>query len=61
VTPAAVAARKTAIAAEEAKLVAETKEVEVELGEPGASFLAEGEETSDVQSRRGRKPKQATV
>lgn len=42
VTPAGIAARKVAIEAEEARIAAETKAVDLELGTAG-SFLGEGE------------------
>lgn len=50
VTPAGIAARKEAIAAEEARIAAETKTVEENLGAENATFTGEGEQVPDLPS-----------
>lgn len=49
VTPMGVAARNKAIAAEEAKIAAETKSIDEDLGEAAASFVKEAESPAEVK------------
>lgn len=55
VTPSGVAARKAAIAAEEAKLASETKTIEEDLGPEKASFIEEAEAPVEGKKSKGKK------
>ena len=55
VTPAGIAARKAAIAVEEAKLAAETKAITESLGPEKASFVAEAEAPTEVKIKKSKK------
>jgi hypothetical protein len=52
VTPAGIAARKIAIAAEEAKIAAETQTITDELGPETPSFVAEAEAPKEVKKSK---------
>jgi len=52
VTPAGVAARHKAIAAEEAKIAAETKAIDDDLGSGKASFVSEAEAPKEVKKSK---------
>jgi len=49
VTPSGVAARNKAIAAEEARIAAETKAIDEDLGEAPASFVKEAESPAEIK------------
>lgn len=55
VTPKGVAARKVAIAVEEAKIAAETNAIAEDLGLEKASFLAESEAPTETKKLKGKK------
>jgi hypothetical protein len=55
VTPKGIAARKAAIEAEEAKLAAETKAIDEDLGPEKASFVAEAEAPVEEKKSKGKK------
>ena len=56
VTPKGIAARKAAIAAEEAKLVAETQAITDDLGPEKAAFVAEAETpAAEIKKSKGKK------
>lgn len=55
VTPAGVAARKSAIEAEEAKIAAETVAVAEEIGPEITTFVAEAEAPAEIKKPKGSK------
>lgn len=59
VTPTAVATRNEAIAVEEARIAAETKTIEKDLGPEAPAALAEGEAPVAQETRRTAKGKKA--
>ena len=59
VTPAGVAARKIAIAAEEAKIAAETKAIADEIGPEMTTFVAEAEAPAEIKIKKSKGKKVA--